>query len=58
METLTTFSIDMTREKGDRFRLNGEPIDTSNIKSMNIHIEEGKVHIQTTEFKTMNLDLR
>lgn len=55
MEILNTFSIDMTREKGDRFRLNGEPIDISNMKSMDIHIEGGEVRIQTTECKNMKL---
>ena len=55
METLNTFIIDMTREKGERFRLNGEPIDTSNMKTMDIHIEGGEVSIQTTETKVMKL---
>jgi hypothetical protein len=55
METLNTFTIDMTREKGERFRLNGEPIDTSNMNSMDIHIESGEVSIQTTETKVMKL---
>lgn len=55
METLNTFTIDMTREKGDRFRLNGEPIDISNMQTMDIHIEGGEVQIQTTELKIMKL---
>lgn len=55
METLNTFTIDMTQEKGNRFRLNGEPIDTSNMKTMDIHIESGEVSIQTTETKVMKL---
>lgn len=55
METLNTFIIDMTREKGERFRLNGEPIDISNMKTMDIHIESGEVSIQTTETKVMKL---
>lgn len=55
METLNTFTIDMTRDKGERFRLNGEPIDTSNMKTMDIHIEGGEVSIQTTETKAMKL---
>lgn len=55
METLNTFAIDMTREKGERFRLNGEPIDTSQILTMDIHIESGEVSIQTTETKVMKL---
>lgn len=55
METLNTFTIDMTREKGDRFRLNGEPIDISNMNTMDIHIERGEVRIQTTECKNMKL---
>lgn len=55
METLNTFTIDMTQEKGNRFRLNGEPIDISNMRSMDIHIEGGEVRIQTTEFKNMKL---
>lgn len=55
METLNTFTIDMTQEKGNRFRLNGEPIGTSNIKSMDIHIEGGEVYIQTTESRLMKL---
>lgn len=55
METLNTFTIDMTREKGERFRLNGEPIDTSKILTMDIHIESGEVSIQTTETKVMKL---
>lgn len=55
METLNTFTIDMTREKGERFRLNGEPIDISKILTMDIHIESGEVSIQTTETKVMKL---
>lgn len=55
METLNTFTIDMTQEKGKRFRLNGEPIDISNMNSMDIHIESGEVSIQTTETKVMKL---
>ena len=55
METLNTFTIDMTKEKGERFRLNGEPIDISNMNSMDIHIEGGEVSIQTTETKVMKL---
>lgn len=55
METLNTFTIDMTREKGDRFWMNGEPIDTSNMQTMDIHIEGGEVSIQTTETKVMKL---
>lgn len=55
METLNTFTIDMTQEKGNRFRLNGEPIDISNMNSMDIHIESGEVSIQTTETKVMKL---
>ena len=55
METLNTFTIDMTQEKGNRFRLNGEPIDTSQILTMDIHIESGEVSIQTTETKVMKL---
>lgn len=55
METLNTFIIDMTREKGERFWLNGEPIDASNMKTMDIHIEGGEVSIQTTETKVMKL---
>lgn len=55
METLNTFTIDMTQEKGNRFRLNGEPIDISNMQTMDIHIEGGEVRIQTTELKVMKL---
>lgn len=55
METLNTFTIDMTREKGERFRLNGEPIDISNMQTMDIHIEGGEVSIQTTKTKAMKL---
>lgn len=55
METLNTFSIDMRREKGGRFLLNGEPIDISNMQMMDIHIEGGEVQIQTTESKVMKL---
>lgn len=55
METLNTFTIDMTREKGNRFRLNGEPIDTSNMQTMDIHIEGGEAQIRTTELKNMKL---
>lgn len=55
METLNTFTIDMTQEKGNRFRLNGEPIDISNMNSMDIHIESGEVSIQTTETNVMKL---
>lgn len=54
-ETLNTFTIDMTREKGNRFRLNGEPIDISDMKTMDIHIEGGMVKISTTRFKNMKL---
>lgn len=55
METLNTFTIDMTQEKGNRFRLNGEPIDISDMQTMDIHIEGGEVRIQTTELKIMKL---
>lgn len=55
METLNTFTIDMTQEKGNRFRLNGEPIDISNMQTMDIHIEGGEVQIRTTELKVMKL---
>lgn len=55
METLNTFTIDMTQEKGNRFRLNGEPLDISNMQKMDIHIEGGEVQIQTTELKSMKL---
>lgn len=55
METLNTFTIDMTQEKGNRFRLNGEPIDISNMQTMDIHIEGGEIRIQTTELKVMKL---
>lgn len=55
METLNTFTIDMAQEKGNRFRLNGEPIDISKILTMDIHIESGEVSIQTTETKVMKL---
>lgn len=55
METLNTFTIDMTMEKGERFRLNGEPIDTSNMQTMDIHIEGGEAQIRTTELKNMKL---
>lgn len=55
METLNTFTIDMAQEKGNRFRLNGEPIDISNMQTMDIHIEGGEVQIRTTELKSMKL---
>lgn len=55
METLNTFTIDMTQEKGNRFRLNDEPLDISNMQKMDIHIEGGEVQIQTTELKSMKL---
>ncbi len=55
METLTIFTIDMTQEKGNRFRLNGEPIDISDMKTMDIHIEGGEAKIRTTELKNMKL---
>lgn len=55
METLNTFTIDMTQEKGNRFRLNDEPLDISNMQTMDIHIEGGEVQIQTTELKSMKL---
>lgn len=55
IDDLNTFIIDMTQEKGNRFRLNGEPIDISNVQTMDIHIEGGQVQIRTTELKNMRL---
>lgn len=55
IDDLNTFVIDMTQEKENRFRLNGEPIDISNIQTMDIHIEGGQVQIRTTELKNMRL---
>lgn len=55
IDDLNTFIIDMTQEKGNRFRLNGEPIDISNVQTMDIHIECGQVQIRTTELKNMRL---
>ncbi len=54
-ESLNTFIIDMTQEKGNRFRLNGEPIDISKVQTMDIHIERGEVQIRTVELKNMKL---
>lgn len=54
-ENLNTFVIDMTQEKGNRFRLNGEPIDISKVQTMDIHIEGGMVQIRTVELKNMKL---
>lgn len=53
-ERLNTFFIDMTVEKGGRFRLNGEPIDISNMQSMDIHIEGGIVSIKTVESRSFS----
>ena len=55
IDDLNTFIIDMTQEKENRFRLNGEPIDISHIQTMDIHIEGGQVQIRTTELKNMRL---
>lgn len=55
IDDLNTFIIDMTQEKGNRFRLNGEPIDISNVQTMDIHIEGGQVQIRTTKLKNMRL---
>lgn len=55
IDDLNTFIIDMTQEKGNRFRMNGEPIDISHIQTMDIHIEGGQVQIRTTELKNMRL---
>lgn len=55
IESLNTFIIDMTQEKGSRFRLNGEPIDISKVQTMDIHIEGGMVQIRTVELKNMKL---
>lgn len=55
IDDLNTFIIDMTQEKGNRFRMNGEPIDISNVQTMDIHIEGGQVQIRTTELKNMRL---
>ena len=55
IDDLNTFVIDMTQEKENRFRLNGEPIDISHIQTMDIHIEGGQVQIRTTELKNMRL---
>lgn len=55
IDDLNTFIIDMTQEKGNRFRLNGEPIDISNVQTMDIHIEGGQVQIRTTELRNMRL---
>lgn len=49
IEPLNTFVIDMTQEKGNRFRINGDPIDVSNMERMDIHISEQTVIIKTTE---------
>lgn len=53
-EDLKTFVIDMTAESGNRFRLNGEPIDISNVQSMDIHIESGIATIKTVELKVFS----
>lgn len=55
IEDLSTFVIDMTQEKENQFRLNGEPIDISHIQTMDIHIQCGQVQIRTTELKNMRL---
>ena len=55
IDDLNTFIIDMTQEKGNRFRLNGEPVDISHMQTMDIHIEGGQVQIRTTELKNMRL---
>lgn len=57
VETLNTFSIDMTRDKCERFKLNGEPIDVSEIQTMDIHIEGGEVQIRTETLKNMKLGM-
>lgn len=57
VETLNAFSIDMARDKEERFKLNGNPIDASEIQTMDIHIEGGEVQIRTTTLKNMKLGM-
>lgn len=54
-ERLNTFFIDMTEEKGNQFRLNGEPIDITNMQSIDIHIEKGCITIRTVELRNLSL---
>ena len=54
-EKLNTLVIDMTAEKGKRFVINGEPIDTSNVLCMDIHIEGGRASIMTYKKRNMVL---
>lgn len=54
LESLNTLIIDMNQEKGNRFRINGEPIDMSQMESLDIHIEVQTVIIKTTEHRIMS----
>ena len=54
-EKLNTLVIDMTADKGKRFVINGEPIDTSNVLCMDIHIEGGRASIMTYKKRNMVL---
>lgn len=51
IESLNTLVIDMTQEKGNRFRINGEPVDMSGMESLDIHIEGQTAIIKTVEHK-------
>lgn len=53
-ERLNTFVIDMTAEKGNQIRLNGESIDISNMQSMDIHIEKGTASIKTVNSRNLS----
>lgn len=54
IEPLNTLVIDMTQEKGNRFRINGEPIDMSRMESLDIHIEGQTAIIKTVENRIMS----
>lgn len=54
IEPLNTLIIDMTQEKGNRFRINGEPIDMSQMEILDIHIEGQTAIIKTVENRIMS----
>lgn len=54
LESLNTLIIDMTQEKGNRFWINGEPIDMSQMESLDIHIEGQTAIIKTVENRIMS----
>ncbi len=54
LEPLNTLVIDMTQENDNKFRINGQPIDMSQMESLDIHIERQTAIIKTVEKRIMS----